>query len=245
MPYPKFTLTNRAASYEHWYQWRAVQLSVPFVCLLIGVALVNGCAVSDDQRNDRSEERRRDTASSAVAAVWPDANVPFADTVVTHVPPCAPAATITPDSLGPMRPGATLHSVLARCPTAKPFWLWEEGSLQAALVINIGGAAVQVLLDDTLSSSVVERIVSADSLAKTPFGIGPGKSVADLERAYGRMSFGVAECAIYAYASAIRGLSWKLLFPEGWTCDQLGLLERGDLRPPSDTRISTVIVFRR
>ena len=168
------------------------------------------------------------------------------DTTTVDTAPCSDRALISTDSLGPIAPGWTVVQVLARCPHVIAYWDWgDEGVPQPALALRAGGSVIRVMLEDTLPGSRVERLLTTSVLAQTVEGIGPGRTLDDLERVYGPLTFGNAECAIYAWTERLPGVSWILTFPPGWDCIRASRVDLGTERPPGTVQLFEAIVFHR
>jgi hypothetical protein len=214
--------------------------------LLALVLCVSGCATA---------ERAADTSAPVETVSTDTGHVgPWSDDADTGQLPRQPAwyfascigtPLVTPDSLGPVRPGRSLAAITARCPRQFRYWHWEEGVPQPAIALNVGGALLRVLLEDSLPTSVVDRVLSSDSSARTAKSIGPGSTIADVEHAYGRLKFETAKCAIYASSPAHAGVSWIVTTPAGWDCEDLVDVHAGKRRPPGSTVVHTAAVYRR
>ena len=205
----------------------------------------------------RGSSEHADTAQAIMRATptaqsqaWPTdrlaGQLPSRD---TEIPACAGRPLVTPDSLGPIRPGATLRELLVRCPDLLRYWDWgDEGMPEPAVAVRVGAATVFAVLEDTLPSSPVYRIYSADSMSQTTKGLGPGVTLRSLEEAYGSPQFQSAECRIYVYFPGQAGISWTLEIPKAanWECDAVEALNTDRTRrPPAESRVGQVNVYAR
>jgi hypothetical protein len=137
-----------------------------------------------------------------------------------------------------------LKRVLARCPNVHRYWDWgDEGIPEPAVALLVEGGLIRVTFADTLPASLVQRVFTGALRARTAAAVGPGSTIAELERAYGPLSFATAECAIYAWSPRMSGVSWVLQFPTGWDCTRAARVDSGEEKPPGTTRIMQVIVF--
>jgi hypothetical protein len=204
-----------------------------------------GCGASE-RASDTSAAAQDGAVDTGHVSGWldPDDNQLPAQPA-TYFPVCNGTPLVTRDSLGPVRPGATLADLSRRCPRQFRYWHWNEGAPTPAIALRVANALVRVLVDDTLPTSAIDRLLSSDSTARTAQGIGPRSTLAALDRAHGPLRFQIAECAIHASAPRRPGMSWILALPHGWDCSDLDAVEQGKRRPPDSARVHTTIVYRR
>jgi hypothetical protein len=188
-------------------------------------------------------------ATSATAqARWPaDAELhQVTREAAVPAPTCtAQTPTLTPDSLGPLRPGQTLHDVEHACPHLYYAWDWGyEAIPEPVAVVRLGDVQVMLAFHDTTSSSTAYRISTASQLARTTEGLGPGSQLSELIQAWGEPRFGVGECVLYAWFPSQEGLSFRLQLPGPWDCTDLFAMEdTGDWsRVPTDARVRYVLL---
>lgn len=128
------------------------------------------------------------------------------------VPCTATTPRLTSDSIGPVSSGQTLLQIIERCPEAEPLWDWgEEGVPEPALVIRLGESVVTAVLEDTLPSSQVYRVLTQDPRLRTATGLGVGSTWQELVRSFGRpQTVEEAECVLYVVFAAEPTLSWQV-----------------------------------
>jgi len=179
-----------------------------------------------------------------VSTTWPTDQTGQLDPATASVPGCRGRLTISQDSLGPIAPGWTLKQVIRRCSVVYRYWERDdEGVPEPAVALLVDGGLIRVTFEDTLSDSRVQRVFTTAARARTVAAVGPGSTVADLEKAYGSLRFGTAECTIYAWSPKMPGISWVLHLPVGWDCNRIARVDSGDEKPPATTRVSQAIVF--
>jgi len=174
----------------------------------------------------------------------------FAHQLVPGRPAPAPSCrSVTPvlaaDSLGPLRPGMSLSQLLHACPHAYLGWHFEEGIAEPAAAVRLGKVLALAILEDTSGIKArIYRIMTADTSAKTPDGIGPGSLVHQMIAAWGRPKLGAAECALYSSWPAHPHLSWILEFPRAWDCSRLEafVVDSAPEHLPRDLRAGIVIL---
>jgi hypothetical protein len=88
--------------------------------------------------------------------------------------------------------------------------------------VRLGKVLAFAMLEDTSGVKArIYRIMTADTSAKTPDGLGPGSLVQQMIAAWGTPTLGAAECALYASWPARSHLSWIVEFPRAWDCSRL------------------------
>src|SRR2546422_6197482 len=124
----------------------------------------------------------------------------FAHQLVPGRPAPAPSCrAVTPvlagDSLGPLHPGMSLSQLLRACPHVYLGWHFEEGIAEPAAAVRLGKVLALAILEDTSGIKArIYRIMTADTSAKTPDGIGPGsldRKSTRLNSSHGYISYAV------------------------------------------------------
>ena len=161
--------------------------------LLVAVAAL-GCGHREKAVSDTATSGSR-APSPYVSEIpaWPAETSAFATdrtgrlpaALRSKVPSCGSSTPVVArDSIGPLYPGQPLPIVLGVCRDALRFWHWDDGSYLPALAVRLGDAIVVADLAGMTADDVVSRVIAIDG-ARTAEGVGPGSSLADLQRAYG------------------------------------------------------------
>ncbi len=169
--------------------------------LLAGFALACHPAVRGDAHDENGRSRSvkwpaPDSSPQLQSYVyaWPDSVAPPAK--------CreAPAA-IDGDSIGPLRIGQLLPSLLAQCPEPFLGWDWgDEAIPEPALMVRIGSGTVLVTLTDTSETASVYYLSTTDTAFHTSGGAHVGMPVDSLSARLGPLEFLEGECGLYAKA---------------------------------------------
>jgi hypothetical protein len=208
-------------------------------------------ACADDAADESSRPAPPQPAAEIHWPANPDAHQlgSLADVARDSVPTCGTGTpSVAADSVGALRPGATLAEVGATCARVLPVWdFGDEGDPAPALLVRLGRMVVQLDLADTLRQSKVTAIRIADGAARTPAGVGPGSSISELTRAYGPPQLAEAECVLYATFERAPGLSFRLDLPGQWDCAEVAQMgsARTAARLPPQTRVAQLIVYLR
>jgi hypothetical protein len=138
---------------------------------------------------------------------WPATVAPPAK--CRQVPPA-----IEGDSIGPLRIGQLLPSVLAQCAGPLLGWDWgDEAIPEPALMVRFGSAAVLVTLTDTTDTASIYYLSTMDTAFRTPEGVHVGMPVDSLSSRLGRLEFLEGECGLYASAPRYPHLGVQLTLP--------------------------------
>lgn len=122
------------------------------------------------------------------------------------VPFCGGATPVVArDSIGLLYPGQPLPIVLGVCRNALRFWHWDDGSYLPAVAVRLGDALVVADMAGMTSDDVVSRVIAIEG-ARTAEGIGPGSSLAELQRAYGAPTWRRNQCTVDAAFDSHPGL---------------------------------------
>ena len=189
------------------------------------------------------------TPSALTTAGWPADQSAYQlgnlDSLRLKVPSCGVVAIpFTVDSVGPLHPGQTLGQVSARCPHGLAMWDWgDEGIRSPVLIVQFGTMTVRIALEDTLSTSHVTSLLSVDSTARTREGVGPGSTVAALERAYGALKYVEGECAVFATLPRTPGISFRLDLLKNFKCGSLEGDGDSHWRAPAGARVREMFVY--
>jgi hypothetical protein len=118
------------------------------------------------------------------------------------------------DSIGPLRIGQILSSVLAQCPEPILGWDWgDEAIPEPALMVRFGSAAVLVTLTDTTDTASIHYLSTTDTVFRTPDGVHVGMPVDSLSARLGSLEFLEGECSLYASAPGRPHLGIQLTLP--------------------------------
>ncbi|NUQ19768.1 MAG: hypothetical protein HOQ09_02295 [Gemmatimonadaceae bacterium] len=122
------------------------------------------------------------------------------------VPSCGAATPVVArDSIGPLYPGQPLPIVLGVCRNALRLWHWDDGSYLPAIAVKLGDALVVADMAGMTADDVVSRVIAIEG-ARTAEGIGPGSSLAELQRAYGAPTWRRNQCTVDAAFESRPGL---------------------------------------
>ena len=192
---------------------RSIRATDGRVLLLVLAAL--GC--------DHREKAVSDTATSGSRApspyvsqipAWPAETSAFATdrtgrlsaALRAKIPSCGDATPVVArDSIGPLYPGQPLPILLGVCGGALRFWQWDDGSYLPAIAVKLGDAVVVAELGGMTADDVVSRVIAVSG-ARTAEGIGPGSSLAELQRAYGAPTWRRNQCTVDAAFDSRPGL---------------------------------------
>lgn len=157
----------------------------------------------------------QDTQSVAISAVWRPRDA-------RNVPSCGGnTPRIAADEIGIFYPGQPLPNVFGLCGGARPAWRYDDGFYVPAVLARQGRATIVATLTGIDDQATVSR-VEVHSAAKTAEGIGPGSSLADLQRAFGTPTWRREQCGVSATFDAHPGLLVHIQLPENtrdtWTC---------------------------
>ena len=123
-------------------------------------------------------------------------------------------ARIDADSVGPLRIGQSLPTVLARCPHPLVGWDWgDEAIPEPAFMVRFGTAVVLVTLTDTTDTATVYYLTTTDTLFRTSDGVHIGMPVDSLNARLGPVEFVEGECGLYAVSARRPHLGIQLTLP--------------------------------
>ena len=161
-----------------------------------------------------------DTTASAV-----DRDGRLRAELAAKVPSCGgETPVVAQDSVGSLFPGMPLANLFGRC--AHPLQLWhrDNGQYIPALAVKLGNALLLMDASGTMADAVIIRI-AAVSGARTSEGIGPGSSLAEVQRAYGAPTWRRDQCAVDAIFDSRPGLVVHTTFPDNgsdaYTCEDI------------------------
>ena len=169
-------------------------------------------------------------ADTAASGVDRDGRLP--GPLATKVPSCGTETpVVAADSVGAIFPGMPLANLFGRCKELLPLWHRDNGQYVPALAVRLGKALLLLDASGTNTDAVVVRI-TALSGARTPEGIGPGSSLADVRRTYGVPTWRRDQCAVDAIFDSHPGLVVHTTFPENgsdaYTCEDIRRFGTGD-----------------
>ncbi|MCA9466104.1 MAG: signal peptidase I [Nitrospira sp.] len=163
-----------------------------------------------------------------------------------HAPLCSSKTPLlTTTSLGPVRPGQTLAELENICTSLHYGKYWSEGMATPAVLLRLGEASLMIeFSDDTPNDQSKIWRVTTDSPVRTTDGFGPGSLLSDMVKAWGKPSFGVGECELFAWFSTRNGLSFRVNLPDtqDWGCFAMSRLKDSALLP-KDARVGKVLLF--
>ena len=148
-----------------------------------------------------------------------------------NVPSCGGTTpTIDADGVGIFYPGQPLPNVFGECGAARLHWRYDDGFYVPAVMARLGRAVIVATttgIDDNASLSRIE----VHSSAKTADGIGPGSSLAELQRVFGTPTWKREQCGVSATFDSHPGLLVHIQLPENtretWTCADIRDFGRG------------------
>ena len=158
--------------------------------------------------------------ASALRVGWmsPDSSpqLQARDTNLPPVPTCGShEVVIDADSVGPLRIGQRLLSILAICPHPLVGWEWDgEGIADPALTVRFGSGTVLITLTDTSDTAAIYYLSTTDSTLQTSDGVHVGMSVGDLRSRLGPLEFVEGEGGLYAYTKRRPNLGIQLTVPD-------------------------------
>jgi len=161
---------------------------------------------------------------------------------VEPAPSCrADEVVIDADSMGPLRVGQRLATILAQCPHVLVGWDWgHEAIPEPALMVRFGSATVLVTLTDTSDTATAYYLSTSDTSLHTLDGLRVGQSVADVNTKIGPLEFLEGECGLYASSKRRPSLGIHLTTPAD-------SLECGNLVPkppalPPGSRVAEIFL---
>jgi hypothetical protein len=137
------------------------------------------------------------------------------DSALTDVPLCSSTeAAIDGDSIGPLRVGQRLASVIAVCPRYLVGWDWgDEAIPEPALAVRFGRVLVLVTLTDTTQDGTVYYLATTSHSARTRDGVHINMSIDSAASLLGRVEFFEEECSLYAHFPSRPHLCMQLTLP--------------------------------
>jgi hypothetical protein len=226
------------------------------VLVLGGVAACRERARHDDASQPPPIDSTR-PESAVVATPVPPADTrpsPFpADRDTTRLkatlagggaPPCGRGVPrITPDSIGPFRPGIPVAELARRCPGLLFGWVGiSDGIPVATVAARVGGATVTGFANDSSAGAIVNRVEISGPGPRTVDGLGVGSTLGELQRVYGAPLASESDCILMVWFDARPGLNFHLEYPPGTPRD-CGALSEPPL-PPTLRVVSVVLVQR-
>ena len=164
---------------------------------------------------------------------WPADTGPASTDREGHLPARLAAAVptcsaITPvvarDSIGPFYPGQPLANLFGACQHPLQLWHWSDGKFVPAVALKAGGAVLLLDANGVIPDAVVIRVVALSG-ARTAEGIGPGSTLADVQRAYGAPTWQRDQCSVGAAFESRPGLVVHISIPESggdaYTCEDI------------------------
>ena len=211
-------------------------------CVALGVLLLAAGACSSAKRDesgaaaDSSAPQATTPAPSPYVAdipAWPADTAAFGvdrdgrlrSELAAKVQSCGnETPVVAQDSVGPLFPGMPLANLFGRCPHPLQLWHRDNGQYIPALAVKLGNALLLMDASGTMADAVIVRI-TAVSGAHTSEGIGPGSSLADVQRAYGAPTWRRDQCAVDAIFDSRPGLVVHTTFPDNgsdaYTCEDI------------------------
>jgi hypothetical protein len=230
--------------------------------LLVGLIFLGGAACRE--RGDRSQAASQpaqpdsappeSTVATSATPPVPSAPSPFpADRDTTRlkatlaggrVPSCGSGVPrITPESIGPFRPGVPIAELARRCPGLLYGWVGiSDGIPVATVAARVGGATVTGFASDSSPNAIVNRVELSGPAPgpRTPEGLGVGSTLGQLQAAYGAPQASESDCVLMVWFDARPGLNFHLEYPSRERRD-CGALSEPPL-PPGLTVASVIIV---
>jgi hypothetical protein len=134
---------------------------------------------------------------------------------VEPAPICRPReVVIDRDSIGPLRIGQRLPTILAQCPHVLVGWDWgDEAIPEPALMVRFGSATVLITLTDTSDTGTIYYLSTSDTSLHTLDGIRVGQPVTEVDKRVGPLKFLEGECGLYASSKRRPTLGIHLTLP--------------------------------
>ena len=186
-------------------------------------------------------------ASLPAQTRWPADRYQFRRLALDSAPLCRQTVPVlTPDSLGPLRTGQPLRDVERACPHVLYWWSWTvDGIPTPAVLLRFGHAFIEAVFSDTLSTSLVLRLVTHSPLIRTVEGFGPGSRLAWISRSWGAHRFGERECVLYTWYRSRPGIIFQVNVPDDSGCDAGQVVRDGErARLPWTTTVREVVLVR-
>jgi hypothetical protein len=140
----------------------------------------------------------------------------------------------------------TVAEVVSACPGGIARWDWgDEGIPEAALFVRVGDGIVEVLFEDSLSTSRAFYVTTEDTLFRTPERLGVGSTLLAFSARHGTPALQTGECALYATFSDLAGVSFRLKLPPGVDCEDMAAFISDPSRVPQSTTVQRAHLFRR
>jgi hypothetical protein len=160
----------------------------------------------------------QDTQSVAISAVWRPRDA-------RNVPSCGGTTpTVSAEEIGMFYPGQPLPNVFGLCGAARPGWRYDDGVYVPAVLARQGRATIVATLSGIDDAATVSR-VEVHSAARTVDGIGPGSTLADLQRVFGTPNWRREQCGVSATFDSHPGLLVHIQLPENtretWNCGDI------------------------
>jgi hypothetical protein len=155
------------------------------------------------------------------------------------VPSCGAAVPrITPESIGPFRPGMSLSELVRRCPRLMYGWVMiSDGYSVPTIAARVGGATVTAFADDSSAGAILNRVELVGRGPRTAEGTGVGSTLAELERKYGAAQASESDCHLQVWFDSRPGLAFRMADPAGREC---GAFSEPPL--PPEVRVVAVIL---
>jgi hypothetical protein len=160
------------------------------------------------------------------------------------VPPCGSRVpTITPESIGPFRPGMPVAELARACPRLLYGWVMiSDGIPVPTVAARVGGATVTGFASDSSPGAIVTRVELSGPGPRTAEGFGVGSTLGEMERVYGAPQASESDCVLKVWFDTRPGLNFHLEYPPR-DRRECGALSEPPL--PPDLQVASVIIVER
>lgn len=128
----------------------------------------------------------------------------------TRIGACWPSPTIGEQGVGTVRVGGTVAALARTCAARDTAFTLGEGLMETGKVVRFEGHEV-VALTGGGPAGTITRVIIADPAFRTAAGVGVGRTLGDLRRAYGgRLCAALGEGVVAVWAPELSGVSFAV-----------------------------------
>lgn len=134
----------------------------------------------------------------------------------SQVPSCGSTLPrITPDSIGPFRPGKTILELQQRCPRLLFGWVMiSDGYPVPNVAARLGGATITAFTSDSLPTARLGQVVVRSSGPRTAEGFGVGSTLQQMTPVYGAPKASESDCVLRVWFDSRPLLAFFMEYPQ-------------------------------